>query len=161
MEAPTQVRSCGGCTACCFTHSITTLNKPVATHCKECDVGVGCKIYGRHPFDCAMYKCFWLMTDAPEHWRPDRMGVVIDLWPGRAPLVRIWEVVPGAMEKPEVHILIEGFKSNKRPIILRRLNPAGGYVNDLVVSLEEDSAESRSFFETLDADLRDFSESCA
>lgn len=130
MEQQTS-RSCGGCTACCFTHKIDALSKPLATACPNCS-SAGCAIYGSHPAECKEYKCFWLLVPFPEEWRPDKLGVVIDAWPGTAPLVRVWEVSPGASAQPAVLAIIGAMKQSGQVALVRRLNSAGTYDNELI-----------------------------
>ncbi len=132
MSEPTG-RSCGGCTACCFTHAIQHFDKPAAQQCAHCNVGVGCKIYPQHPEECRGYKCFWLMKDFPEEMRPDKSGVVIDF----APLdklkdfefIRMWEVRPGVLDTPVVQALIDIILKSKCVLLLKYLQPDSTYAH--------------------------------
>jgi hypothetical protein len=52
-------RECGGCTACCSTLRIPTLNKPEYLRCpNQCEKG--CAVYETRPTECAEYSCHWL-----------------------------------------------------------------------------------------------------
>ncbi len=93
-------RECGGCTACCKTHMVLAINKPPMTWCEQCAVGRGCKTYNQRPRDCSVFKCLWLLGRLPEHERPDKTRIVIDLIP--SPLlghdtIGIYEVSWGAL----------------------------------------------------------------
>lgn len=77
----TAKRSCGGCTACCHTHSVNmdgVQTRPFET-CTHCVSGKGCAIYNKRPYSCSIYRCLWL-TNLPEEMRPDTYGVVLDVW---------------------------------------------------------------------------------
>lgn len=76
MPNLTKGRKCGGCTACCFTHSIYALAKPAKRWCPECSVGGGCRIYATRPDECKTYECMWLEGYGLDQHRPDRMHVV-------------------------------------------------------------------------------------
>src|SRR5690349_7136698 len=71
-------RSCGGCTACCKTHSVAILNKPSGAWCKHCKIGVGCGIYEERPEECKSFKCSWLMGIGGQQYRPDKVKIVTD-----------------------------------------------------------------------------------
>lgn len=70
-----QVRACNGCTACCFTHGVEELNKPVLSLCSQCDAGTGCRIYTSRPPSCAGFLCGWREGMGEEEDRPDKIGI--------------------------------------------------------------------------------------
>jgi len=128
----TSGRSCGDCTACCFTHEIKHFNKPVAQQCGQCEVGKGCKIYGQHPQECKGFKCLWLMKEFPENMRPDRLGVVVDFVPEemlkkKVTVLRMYEVWAGALDGPYAQALLQGLMTQKCIIILKPLQPDNTY----------------------------------
>mgnify|MGYP001599532128 FL=1 len=132
-------RSCGDCTACCFTHEIAHFKKPVATHCGQCETGKGCKIYGQHPDECRGFKCLWLLNAFPENMRPDRLGVVVDFVPEekvkmKVTVLRMYEVWAGALESVYAKALLQGLMTQKCVIILKRLQPNNTYGTEIVVS---------------------------
>lgn len=42
-----------------------------------CAVGEGCAIHTDKPKVCVDFNCHWVMTDMPEHARPDRIGFYV------------------------------------------------------------------------------------
>lgn len=76
-------RTCGGCTACCFTHGVQsndrTMFKTERTPCVHCEEGVGCKVYNspEKPMACDTFWCVWLLGLGGEDDRPDKSGVVV------------------------------------------------------------------------------------
>ncbi len=73
-------RTCGGCTACCKTHLVESIEKPPMTWCPLCKIGTGCSVYGSasQPQECKDFRCQWLMGYGEEKDRPDCTGIVID-----------------------------------------------------------------------------------
>lgn len=70
------VRTCGGCTACCKTHAVHELPKKAGVWCTHCDIGKGCKIYEGRPRGCADFQCGWLLGMWNEEDRPDKLKIV-------------------------------------------------------------------------------------
>ncbi len=71
-------RSCSGCTLCCKLLGIRELEKPRLTWCPNCTIGVGCKIYGKHPAECRSFYCSFLLTPSlGEHWKPVASKMVV------------------------------------------------------------------------------------
>ena len=101
------------------------------------------------------------MAAFPEHYRPDKLGVVVDFWPGKAKIVRVWEVECGAMERPLVAKLIEGLKRSEQIAILRRLNLTGEYDDELLVPMDENDPRLKALNEQLAADMLLFEKSRA
>lgn len=77
------MRTCGGCTACCFTHSVMvgSRKKPSETWCTHCECG-GCAIYKERPHGCQTFTCLWLQGEIEEARRPDVSGVVMTMQVG-------------------------------------------------------------------------------
>jgi hypothetical protein len=85
-------RACGTCTACCHVFAVKAVASPQYTWCRECEVGVGCRIYDARPEECRGFYCLWRMGFGTEDDRPDRRGVVLDLQveAGEALVIRVW-----------------------------------------------------------------------
>jgi hypothetical protein len=87
-------RACGSCTACCegWAEGEIRGHKMFAgQHCHFLHDG-GCTIYEERPQSpCRNFVCGWLLPGSPfpEHFRPDRSGVIIVplRWRGRAAFV--------------------------------------------------------------------------
>ncbi len=97
-------RSCGECSACCYTHGVKELNKDNFIQCQYTRGGGGCGIYGIHPKSCRVYSCSWLdgVVGAPED-RPDKLGLVIGVqrWQyrlGDPEVTLVFEAWPGAFD---------------------------------------------------------------
>jgi hypothetical protein len=72
-------RSCGSCSACCYTHNIEELDKWNFSPCAHMKDGGGCAIYGEHPKSCQTFACAWLHDESlKEECRPDILGLVIN-----------------------------------------------------------------------------------
>lgn len=69
--------SCGGCTACCTTHGVLSIQKQPHTPCPSCTQGGGCNIYEHRPNECQDFTCSWILGNGggPER-RPDKTGIV-------------------------------------------------------------------------------------
>lgn len=86
------MKTCGGCTACCHTVPVGDLKLRAWQGCPfERRVPahpVGCGIYATRPECCVAWNCQWLaQTNWPDHLRPDRCGVVVDIMPDTFGLV--------------------------------------------------------------------------
>lgn len=83
MEVPDNIkvsaRSCGDCTVCCTLCYVPELDKGEGKKCKHCDKG--CVIYESRPKSCRNYKCEWLKGELPDNMRPDKSGVMIEVYP--------------------------------------------------------------------------------
>jgi len=82
-EIPTNPeKSCGGCTACCFTVPVKEIGLTSFKRCPHLQppfaLEVGCSIYRDRPRSCRQWSCVWLSSDLPDELRPDRCGVVLD-----------------------------------------------------------------------------------
>ncbi|HEX5774583.1 MAG TPA: hypothetical protein VFY28_01325 [Candidatus Paceibacterota bacterium] len=106
-------RECGGCTACCFTHSVAREDGPVTKvfeWCTHCTQGVGCSIYEARPHACSTYRCAWLRGTLDDDKRPDRWGIVVDIWPipNESKLfVNLWEATSGRMYAPDIQATVK------------------------------------------------------
>ena len=75
---PKTEKTCGSCSMCCKVFSIEVLNKPVATWCRNCNIGAGCGIYEDRPDVCRGFRCVWLDDpNMPEEFRPDRSKMIL------------------------------------------------------------------------------------
>lgn len=120
----TNARSCGGCTACCHTHSVDMGGVSTSRFetCTHCQVGVGCGVYQSRPYFCSVYRCLWL-SGLPEHLRPDKFGVVLDVWTAPREKMRflnLWEVYPGRLNEPDVGAFVEGILATGIYVIIFR-----------------------------------------
>lgn len=95
-------RICGGCTACCTTHDVSSIKKARGKRCTHANSG-GCSIYGARPGECAGYECYWLSGSGEEtHW-PHQAGFVVDLVEEKTVLGTLFvlsEAKVGALEAP-------------------------------------------------------------
>ncbi len=100
------IRTCGPCTACCKTHKICELDKPVGKWCPHCIPGQGCQIYQSRPESCKGFRCEWLKGDGEERHRPDRVRHVLDYISTGTSFTRgilqIWEAMEGGLLHPRV-----------------------------------------------------------
>ena len=139
MQNPEKTkRSCGGCTACCKTHSNGHFEKPAGTWCSKCNIGVGCREYNKRPDECKNFACLWLLGEFPDSFRPDRLKLVCDFWPetilGRTiTVVRLWEVSRHALFKPEVRTIIDASLETNYVVVQRELTGSGVYHDTITV----------------------------
>ncbi len=105
------IRSCGGCTACCYTHAVGELKKWEFTVCGDC-VGGGCKIYDTRPRACGSYFCAWAVNDiGTDDERPDKVGVVCNTLFTRStkddpPSILMMEAWEGALSEAPAQALL-------------------------------------------------------
>jgi len=70
---------CGNCTICCKILDIPWMDSPAGEYCKECDEGIGCKIYNTAPKDCLDFQCAYnQMKQVSINLRQDRCGVIFE-----------------------------------------------------------------------------------
>ena len=70
---------CGGCTLCCKLLNIDWMNSPAGEYCKECEKGVGCKIFDHVPKKCLEFKCAYnQMEKVSIDLRPDNCDVIFE-----------------------------------------------------------------------------------
>ncbi len=101
MPHPISGRSCGECSACCFTHGVEEVETTGGSWCKHCDLGHGCRIYASRPEGCQLYECWWLKGKGEESDRPDKSGFVLDGVdiPGQKhTLIGLWEAKRGGLK---------------------------------------------------------------
>ncbi len=105
MTNPT--RTCGDCSACCYTHTIEELEKYNFSRCFHQKPTGGCAIYGDHPDSCREFRCAWLNgLVGEEHERPDKLGLVVT---GKSvrfsasdpAIMLLFEAWPGAAREPQ------------------------------------------------------------
>lgn len=115
---------CGECNACCFLPSVyddeNKLLSSAGQWCKNCDIGVGCKIYQQRPSMCRDYSCFWLKAGMPQQYRPDKWGIKLDF--SRIPdyhivLVSMWEFTAGAFEQEDVKRALRSYADSPSHIV--------------------------------------------
>jgi hypothetical protein len=104
-------RTCGGCTACCFTHEVPAIRKPLAAWCKHCTVGGGCTIYETKPLACNKYSCAWLSGVGADADRPDKANAVFDLIQKDvfcgADVLEFQDILEGASEQAGLQAIIQ------------------------------------------------------
>jgi hypothetical protein len=130
MGAAINGRTCDTCTACCFTHAVTTIAKPGSEWCPHCEIGSGCRIYAARPEQCREFSCHWLQGWASENDRPDRLKVVlggidVNVAGRRVRLVQFIETAMGAMDQDHLTELIAMFRAKSFGICIACLLPSG------------------------------------
>lgn len=104
-------RTCGGCTACCYTHAVPAVSTPVGKNCDHCIVGNGCSIYNTRPEACSTYKCWWLKGLLEiEAARPDKIGFVVDSWDIQDESLKclnMWEFTPGSIKSKTGQLFLQ------------------------------------------------------
>jgi len=73
-------RECGACTSCCIHLLINSKEfvKLPGVVCPNCEKG--CRIYETRPSLCRDYYCGWrTMPELPDSWRPDKIGVIVNV----------------------------------------------------------------------------------
>lgn len=71
---------CNECTLCCNLIAVPWMNSPAGKWCKECDIGIGCKIYDNGiSNDCLNYKCAYNDLENPSiELRPDKCNIIFE-----------------------------------------------------------------------------------
>ena len=115
--------SCRGCTACCHVLEITEINKTVYSQCEHV-CSRGCVIYEARPEECRGYSCLYLLDAMPPEFRPDRVGVILDIdthgfLDGDACLT-VREFIEGAVERDDVQQLINGLAEKQLVLVLTK-----------------------------------------
>lgn len=134
-------RTCGGCTACCTTISVSEIDKPAYSPCRQLhapfSASVGCRIYNRRPFSCSAWSCLWItspsMSDA---LRPDRCGVIFDPMLDVAAIDGVTKVAAQVwasagheedfLRNEGIQAAIEAMLEGQADIVLWRLPPKDG-----------------------------------
>jgi hypothetical protein len=127
-------RSCGGCTACCFTHAVAAV-KQGGEWCPHCEVGAGCRIYLGRPEQCRTFSCLWLQGGwGDEDDRPDRLKIVVSdivvpVGNRRVRVVQFIETEPGSIDQAHVASLIGMFRAKGVALCIARREPSGSYAD--------------------------------
>lgn len=76
----TEKRECGGCSACCTTHSVQAVPTGLMEPCRHL-AERGCSIFDTDglPPVCRSFECAWREGLWGEEQRPDRCGVVAEM----------------------------------------------------------------------------------
>lgn len=108
---PSSIRSCDGCTACCYTHAVGEIKKYEFSACESCDPNKGCTIYDTRPRACGSYFCLWVLEGVGNDTdKPSEVGVVCNtiFTQDDPPAVLMMEVWPGAsLEAPATRLITE------------------------------------------------------
>lgn len=116
-DTDSDIRSCGGCTACCYTHAVGEINKYEFNTCTDCVSG-GCRIYETRPRACGAFFCAWAVNDVGTlDERPDRVGVVCSSLYTRftsddPPSILMLEAWPGALSGAPAQVLLARLLAN-------------------------------------------------
>jgi hypothetical protein len=134
MSAGIDGRTCGTCTACCFTHAVIAIGKPGSEWCTHCEIGGGCRIYLDRPEQCREFSCLWLQGWADEQDRPDRLkivlgGIAVNVAGRSVRLVQFIETAMGAMDQEHVTQLIGMFRAKGYGLCVARLLPSGRHAD--------------------------------
>ena len=115
------VRECGGCTACCKTHDVPSINKPAFAWCESCAIGQGCTVYVSRPEECKTFRCQWLLGLGGASDRPDRVRIVVDYSRikllGNALVAQVWEVSGGALRRQPAKAMVRLLMAERFPIL--------------------------------------------
>lgn len=68
---------------CCKLTIIPELEKPFNTWCQHCSTRSGCDAYETRPQRCREYNCYFVMSDLPEEWRPNKSRIMITPMEGK------------------------------------------------------------------------------
>lgn len=112
-------RACGACTACCKTHMVQELGKPIGAWCTHCARGVGCLIYEKRPQGCIDFSCMWRLgvTGDPKE-PPHKTGVVGDMQdlPQVGLTLILYEYKPDALQSSYARELRNTYLSADPPL---------------------------------------------
>ena len=139
-------RTCGECSACCFTHGVATVKTKAGEWCQHCRIGHGCTIYADRPIDCRSYKCWWLRGNGKESDRPDKSGFIsdgVDIPGQKAALIGLWEASPGGLETKPAKLLLEVTLDKGDVVCFHKLWPKSEM--SLQFPWQMDNDERRSF----------------
>jgi len=93
---------------------VDTVGKPEFTTCEQ-QCAAGCAIYKKRPQQCREYICAyrgeWTPNDVS--WRPDHLGVILDMHPGAMggnPGLRLWQLRSERqlLEDPKIRQMVYG-----------------------------------------------------
>src|SRR3974390_2830528 len=80
-EAVEKMVEFGIAPAAYFANMVEEVAKPAGVPCPFQRFHKGCTVYARRPFGCRTWNCRWLVEEAGETGRPDRVHYVIDIVP--------------------------------------------------------------------------------
>lgn len=71
---------CDGCTLCCKLLPVPWMNSPANEYCKECNPGIGCKIWDNIPEGCLKYSCAYNQIEkCSEDLKPSNCKVMFEM----------------------------------------------------------------------------------
>lgn len=114
------MKSCGGCTLCCYFMGVPIFDSPEYSYCPNCDQNKGCKIWETRPDICRNTSCVWFVEpDIPIKYRPDQCGFMFerpphsDLYVGHVDPARheVWN-------SRELAIFVEKIKQTGHSVVL-------------------------------------------
>lgn len=71
--------ACDGCTLCCKLLPAPWMNSLAGELCKECEEGIGCKIFDKTDKRCKNFSCIYNQAEkCGDELRPDRCGVIFE-----------------------------------------------------------------------------------
>jgi len=112
-------RICGGCTACCKTHSVKEIAKPAGEWCSHC-LSDQCRIYETRPKGCRDFVCQWIKGFGENSERPDLVNIVVDMvtYEHVGMTVILFEVVKGALKKSFALDTSAFMQQRRMPVLL-------------------------------------------
>ena len=71
--------NCDGCTLCCLVLPVPSLGKAAGEWCKDCDRGVGCRVWEKRAAICSGFFCAYAQVPkASVNLRPDKCHVIFE-----------------------------------------------------------------------------------
>lgn len=144
-------RECGPCNACCKPFPVPEVGKldsrTLCVHASE----NGCCIYARRPEACQLYACAWLNGLGDMTYRPDRLGVMIDIMDMNVAgkefgVLHLWETRMRAFGQKKIQAFIKVNLDAKFVIATHRLENDGSYTHDVDISTLDFTEEERTIF---------------
>lgn len=143
-----QARDCGECHACCDLSYIEGLKKPneICKNLIVSDAG-SCGDYSNRPRQCCDYECLWKQqTQIPDHFRPDRCGVIYDsVWVEDYAYYGAVEIIEGAHEDPDVFDLSTKIVQSGSSVAIKTISQGIKYLltdGDDIINLQTKIKES-------------------
>ncbi len=133
-------RSCGSCTACCYTVPVSEIGVAAFQRCPKLlgppDMRIGCSVYADRPHSCRTWSCSWLIGELPDEYRPDRLGIVSDPLPdlcrinGQEVTAAQFWVMPGHEDDWKLQkvtlLILNIIDSTGMAVLWRMRDPEGG-----------------------------------
>ena len=123
-------RTCGSCSACCYTHSVKEIRKDSFNRYTHQINEFGCAVYGIHPKSCRVFRCLWLTGEiGTESHRPDILGLVIErehirFKDGDPEIIQVAEVWEGASESEASQLFVQALMAQGVVIrVYKKRNP--------------------------------------